>query len=1207
MQECGTSSTLKWATRYTRLRDTPPAYEKLQTTSGIEGTCLLYQVLIKFYRSLLHSYVVYTKRGLPTTWSLSDSNSTTRPSAKAEEIKQVYIGIFPASHIIIREELADAEGRLQDLASSMHTSGSANGSIRSGVYGRTSPAEVPGIWVKDKSSTMDTVKEEDEDQSAFNLKSSFKIGPPPDQASSSRAAIPVASLRSASPVDSQVAKPLPPRPSIRSGDDTYCGNSQPIIDEIASALREWHTLMFQHLARRDYKLFAIVRDHIDALHLGRRQLLVQTLSAEETETMRRECVKRLVIGNLAQGLDVIVRHPTWGSLVSVDVEGEIDPRSWVSAVRMYSMQVSLAYLNVAYEEPRPFTLTGASVPLPTPAHSAFSDIPPHPRARPRSALYLEDSKHTAKFYHVFIELRAFVASPCVPGETVELFFSLYKKQGTQFVTEEFCAILNHNGVLARDPSNKIRTLFVDLAVSDIQDPIHLVCRIVRNGTLKLGNALTSPTTENGKRISASSGQTVRSDPASTATDFSVSLTNPPNGRSDSTHAMDVSHLRRPFGCAVLELTQLKAAELTDASSMKEYTMPIFVPANEISFSMIHQNIINNNIREYEKSSKAEYLAVSVKVFRGNLRTIVRENTSLLQDTPQTLRLGFPDVVFPGDARNELYVKLWGGDFSSSVGAGRLNVTQLSRGQSHPMVNVQITVEIRDAMGHLVENVISQGSGEPPISQYNSMVFLRCNEPTFGELIKIQVPVDEFPQWHLFFTFRNRTTHKAGGDKPFAFAFQPLLLDATSFVEDGSHTLIMYKADRFGNVTPSLYLSAPSRYPTGQKLDQLTFSPEILRLAPPLRDTLTIRSSLCSTKHTQNPVLQRLLRWESLGHDNELLSTLLGKFTFVGEGEIVKFLRDIFDALFGILVSPHNMTGELDLSVFNALVTVLGIVQDRRFSNFQPVLDIYIEEHFNCPTAPSHIIHSLNRLISSPTAPESASHLRAALKVWYYIFKFIARARELQKARDPGMGGVATADYLEASFKRELRSHLSGITQMMSSATPPAIIGTQTIALQHFTSILPELAKIFSTVELVSVVTNFANAVLTNKGKLLIWKLIMYLQLVKGFLFDTPVARTLLVESMVVWLKPHFGRYDEFTYTTSYESESARDADRVNWLESVRLSVTVIAVMLDKLQLNLSNPDIVADRKAYRQEQDNVECLLSLFPRYVSMLVDELIN
>ena len=51
------------------------------------------------------------------------------------------------------------------------------------------------------------------------------------------------------------------------------------------------------------------------------------------------------------------------------------------------------------------------------------------------------------------------------------------------------------------------------------------------------------------------------------------------------------------------------------------------------------------------------LAVSIKIFYGGAETIVRENSSLLQDTPLSLRLGFPDVVFPGDVRNELYGKL----------------------------------------------------------------------------------------------------------------------------------------------------------------------------------------------------------------------------------------------------------------------------------------------------------------------------------------------------------------------------------------------------------------------------------------------------------------------------------------------------------------------------------------------------------------------
>ncbi|KAF9047285.1 cytoplasmic protein [Panaeolus papilionaceus] len=1156
-------------------------------------------------------YVVCTTRRPPVTWALSDPSSSTslsKPSLKVEETQQVFIGIFPASHIFVRDELADAEGRLSEIARSLN--GGSVSSIHGPYGGRNSPADIPAHWGKDKSTVgMDTVKEEDEDLDIASIRRTFKLGPPPDQASSSRAALSVRtmSVRSSSPTDSRLVKPMPPRPSLVAGDNTASGSQQPIIDEIASALREWHTLMFQYLARRDYKLFAVVKEHIEALHLGRRQLLANTLSADETVNMRRECVSRLVNGNLVQGLDVIVRHPTWGGLVTVDVEGDIDPRSWVSAVRMYTMQVSLAYRSINYTDSKPYNLMSsmdyvASAPLPTPAHSAFPDFHPHhphskTRSRSTACLVDESSKQAPiKFYHVFFDLRAFVASPCAPGETAELFFSLYQKQGMQFFTEEFCAVLNHNGVLARDPSSRIRTLFVDLATSDIQEPIYLVCKIVRTGSLKLGNSLSSGVPDGGRRGSEASA---RMDTSTVSTMGGFNDISSPGGARNAPTS-DQPQFRRPFGCAVLELTQLSKmlVDQTDVSALKEYTMPIYIPTNEASFSMIHQNIINNNTKEFEKSPRAEGLAVSVKVFRGDVKTVVRENTSLLQDTPHTLRLGFPDVVFPGESRNELYIKLWCGDFTSTLpSSGRLSVTQFARGQmGPPSVNVQITVEIRDQHGVAIPNVISQGSGEPLLTQFHSMVFQRCAEPTFGELIKLQLPNEDVSQWHLFFTFRNRpskASSKSGdnGERPFAFAFQQLFPDASAFIEDGSHTLIMYRADKVGLIAPSLYLSTPSHLSPGQKVEQLSIPADMLRIAPPLKDTLTIRTSLCSTKYTQNPVLLRLMQWER--QDKDVLSTLLTKFTFVGEGEIVKFLRDIFDALFGILVSQLNQAGELDHLVFNALVTVLGIVQDRRFSNFQPVLDVYIEKHFSCAAAASHIIHSMDRLLINPMSTETASPLRAALKVWHYIFKFIARSRELQKAKEMGMGGGATVDYLETTFKRELRSHLSGFTQMMTTSSPPAIIGTQTIALQHFTSILPELAKMFTTIELVSIATTFANAVTVTKGKIVMWKLIMYLQIVKGFLFDNPESRPVLVEAVASWVKPHFGRYDEYA---PYDTEAARDAARVSWLESIRLCVTIIAVMLDKLQQNLVKPEIIADRRAYEQEQDNVDSLLSLLPR-----------
>jgi dedicator of cytokinesis protein 3 len=605
------------------------------------------------------------------------------------------------------------------------------------------------------------------------------------------------------------------------------------------------------------------------------------------------------------------------------------------------------------------------------------------------------------------------------------------------------------------------------------------------------------------------------------------------------------------------------------------------------------------------------IAVIVKIFHGNAETIVKENTSLLLDAPLTLRLGFPDVVFPGEDRNELYIKLWSGDFPSvHNNTARRSVSPFVRGNgTFTTSNIQVTVEVRDSLGKMVENVISQGTGEPNVSQFHSLVFLRNSQPTFGELIKLALPWKELPRWHLFFTFRYRSsrdkTAKAlagdAGEKPFAFAFLPLFPDERAFLEDGSHTLILYRADRLNQITPDVYLGATPWLLNGQRQEQVNVPPELQRTAPLMRDALIIRSSLCSTRHTQNPVLSDLLNWSQIHEKEELLAVLV-KFTFVGELEIVKFLRDIFDSLFAILASSMNQASDMDHLVFNALVTVLGIVQDRRFSNFQPVLDIYIQQHFNYASASSHIIHSMNRMLADPTGNDNASPLRAALKVWHYIFKFIVRSRALQKAKEASVGGGATAEHLESTFRRDLRSHLSEVNKMMATTSPPSIIGTQTMALQRFTSILPELAQIFSNVEVVSIATAFANTVSLAKGKLAVWKIVMFLQLVKGFLFDNSQSRNLLVEAVVVWIKPHFGRFDEYTQTQPGDDENAVDAARVLWLESIRLCVTIIAIMLDKLQEKLVDPSILTDRNALRQEQDNVEYLLSLLPRQVPIFL-----
>lgn len=513
-------------------------------------------------------------------------------SQSAMEEPQVFLGIFPASHIYVRDQLADAEGRLAE------------------VFQRLNDGLDPYSGIA-REGPMETVREEEEpiDEIAFNpTRKSIKLGPRPEQGNSLRAPVPVtqavrpsSSLRPVSPVH----KPLPPRPSLKSGDDTAAGGAQPLVDEISSALREWHNLLFTYLSRRDYRLFNIVREHIEALHLGRRQLLARTLSAEETLNLRRDCVARLVKGNVAQQLDVIVRHPAWGALVTVDVEGDIDTRSWVGAIPMYAMQVALAYVDAQPSELAAAYRASSFGDLPT--SNRFNSSPTHFGPQEPSSP-VEEPVVATKFFHVYLDVNAFVASPVSPGETAELYFSLYNKSEARFLTEDFCAVLNHNGVLARDPGDgkalgRIRTLFTDLGQHDVQESIYLVCKIVRHGAMKIAGVGGAPTRRGSEPMLQTWNETgsVHNGNAVTASSTSIGML-PPNGLGGAeTGAM----YRRPFGCAVLELSQLNKmlTDRTDSTAAKEHVLPIFVPVNEVTFSTLHQAIIASNTKEFEKSPK----------------------------------------------------------------------------------------------------------------------------------------------------------------------------------------------------------------------------------------------------------------------------------------------------------------------------------------------------------------------------------------------------------------------------------------------------------------------------------------------------------------------------------------------------------------------------------------------------------------------------
>lgn len=439
-------------------------------------------------------------------------------------------------------------------------------------------------------------------------------------------------------------KDQPPLPKLTAGDSTVGGQQWPLIDEIACAIREWYSVcndpvcrgkialtcnvqrLPTYLASREYRLFNTVTQHIDALFLGRRQLLSQMLSGDELVRVRRECVSRLVKCNVTQGLDVIVRSLEDGSVVVVDRERAYSGTKWVGGISCYVYQVRLAYIDVIpldnvfaevfstpQEVSQRHTLTSPE--------GDFSDLP------------------AGSFYHLFLDLRAFIANPCAPGETAELYFSLYNKADKRFISEEYCLILNHYGSPARDSEQRLgrlRTLFTDLKVEDLAPNTYLVCKIIRNGAMKMRF-------DNGMRpasLSASvagqrsslygisetgdSGHNIRrGDSLMNLTDDSFSVTSgygpeshrPPTIDTTDAPASTVDggsefggkvRVRRPLGWAVMllpSMSKLMGDGLDREGGGVEQSVKIYVPREERDFAGMFDDVIHNRVKQYMTFSR----------------------------------------------------------------------------------------------------------------------------------------------------------------------------------------------------------------------------------------------------------------------------------------------------------------------------------------------------------------------------------------------------------------------------------------------------------------------------------------------------------------------------------------------------------------------------------------------------------------------------
>ncbi|KAE8611915.1 hypothetical protein XENTR_v10012636 [Xenopus tropicalis] len=737
-------------------------------------------------------------------------------------------------------------------------------------------------------------------------------------------------------------------------------------------------------------------------------------------------------------------------------------------------------------------------------------------------------------HHLLLNLKSFTHTNI--GEDVDLFFSLYDMREARQISERFMVRLNKNGG-PKNPEKleRLCALFTDLSSKDVKRDLHLVVHVIRIGRMLLNDSRKGPP-----------------------------------------HV----HYRRPYGCAVLSLGEVLPV-LCEHRDEKDFVLKVYMCNNENEWYQTHENIIRKTSTKYSTPSSNYGLMVSLQLLRGDMEQIRRENQLLFnRGAAVTRKLGFPDVILPGDIRNDLYVTLERGDFE--------------RGGKSVQKNIEVTMHVLYADGENLRDCVSLGTGEPPRTQYHSFVLYHNNSPRWGELIKLPIPIDRFRGSHLRFEFRHCSTKDKGEKKLFGFSFTPLMRDDGTTLSDDIHELYVYKCDEnstFNN--HALYLGLPCCK------DDMSGCPNIpssLIFQRSAKETFCISTQLSSTKLTQNVDLLALLKWKA--YPDRILD-ILGRLRHVNGEEIVKFLQDILDTLFVIL---DENTEKYGLLVFQSLVFIINLLRDSKYYHFRPVLDSYIQKHFAGALAYRELIRCLKWYMDRSADLVRQDHIQEAMRALEILFKFIIQSR-LLFAR-------STAGLDEEPFRCSIHELFQSMRFVLSLDTRSSdtLLFTQAALLSSFPAIFEELLPMFSVAE----VAEFVRGTLSSLPSTLhlgqsmdVVKLQSIGRTVDCRLFSYPEARRILLPVVLHHIHLHLRQQKELLVCSgilsSIFSIIKSSSTEVDVGEEVQmLQESLLDVLLQTLLIIMSKSQAQEAARGQRCPQctaeitgEYVSCLLSL--------------
>ncbi|XP_066570294.1 dedicator of cytokinesis protein 5 [Amia ocellicauda] len=691
----------------------------------------------------------------------------------------------------------------------------------------------------------------------------------------------------------------------------------------------------------------------------------------------------------------------------------------------------------------------------------------------RSRQSLFSTVHT---YSLFMNLKNFV---CNIGEDAELLMSLYDPDQSEFISENFLVRWDSKGMPKEiERLNNLPALFTDLSSSDLIRPrLFLVCQIIRVGCMEL---------KEGKKHTGG--------------------------------------LRRPFGVAVMDVTDIAHGKVDDEDKQhfipfqqiametyirqRQLIMSPLIPSRVIGENEPLTSVFNKVIASREVNHKGQGLFVTLKLLPGDLSQVKKDYPHFVDRTTAIVRkMGFPEIILPGNVRNDIYVTLLQGEFD--------------RGKKKTPKNVEVTMSVLDEDGTPMEKAIFPGAGYDGITEYKSVIYYQVKQPCWNETVKVAIPIEDVGRCHLQLMFRHRSSQDSRdkSEKPFGMAFVRLMKPDGTTLRDGKHDLIVYKGDVKKAEDARAYLSMPSTWTEVEEKERQSGKQfHHSGTVPITKDSFQIATLTCSTKLTQNVDLLGLLNWRS---NPEQLEQTLGRLMEVEGSEIVKFLQDTLDALFNIMmVTSEKET--YDKPVFNALVFIITLIGDIKFQHFNPVLETYITKHFSATLAFSKLTKVLNFYVGNAEDTSLTELLYSALKAMKYLFRFIVQSRVLYLRF---YGNNEDGD----EFLNSIRMLFLSFNTLMDRPLDEGVKIKGAI-LKYIPTIINDVQLVFDVVELSVLLTKFIESI--PDAQLVRQKLGCMCKIVESDLFRQPECRDILLPLMTDQLS---GQLDDYSNKPDYEA------------------------------------------------------------------------